>query len=111
MTGVQTCALPIWISVGSAEIVCMAADGSEVTDKCTVTVRAKVKGVKLDQSNLQLAVGNGDEAATGHIGFAIQPEDAYIQTVTWMSSDEWFLPLSCWWSPSPSTSDRSDTIS
>ena len=96
------------ISVGSAEIVCMAADGSEVTDKCTVTVRAKVKGVKLDQSNLQLAVGNGDEAATGHIGFAIQPEDAYIQTVTWMSSDEWFLPLSCWWSPSPSTSDRSE---
>lgn len=76
------------LSVGSAEIVCMAADGSEVTDKCTVTVRAKVKGVKLDQSNLQLAVGNGDEAATGHIGFAIQPEDAYIQTVTWMSSDE-----------------------
>lgn len=76
------------LSVGSAEIVCMAADGSEATDKCTVTVRAKVKGVKLDQSNLQLAVGNGDEAATGHIGFAIQPEDAYIQTVTWMSSDE-----------------------
>lgn len=96
------------LSVGSAEIVCMAADGSEVTDKCTVTVRAKVKEVKLDQSNLQLAVGNGDEAATGHIGFAIQPEDAYIQTVTWISSDEWFLPLSCWWSPSPSTSDRSE---
>lgn len=76
------------LSVGSAEILCTAADGSEVTDKCAVTVRAKVKGVTLDQSRLELVIGNGEEAATGHIGFTLQPENAYIQTVTWTSSDE-----------------------
>ena len=76
------------LSVGSAEILCTAADGSEVTDKCAVTVRAKVKGVTLDQSRLELVIGNGEEAATGHIDFTLQPENAYIQTVTWTSSDE-----------------------
>lgn len=76
------------LSVGSAEILCTAADGSGVTDKCTVSVRAKVKGIKLDQSKLELAIGNGEEAATGHIDFTLQPENSYIQTVTWTSSDE-----------------------
>ena len=74
------------LSVGSAEILCTAADGSEVTDKCAVTVRAKVKGVTLDQSRLELVIGNGEEAATGRIDFTLQPENAYIQTVTWTSS-------------------------
>ena len=60
------------LSVGSAEILCTAADGSEVTDKCAVTVRAKVKGVTLDQSRLELVIGNGEEAATGRIDFTLQ---------------------------------------
>lgn len=76
------------ISVGTAVITCSAADGSEVMDNCEITVRAKVKGIKLDQSKLQLAVGNGSKAATGHLDFSVQPENAFVQTVTWTSSDE-----------------------
>lgn len=76
------------VTVGNTEIVCKAADGSGIVDTCAVTVRSKVKGVKLDQSKLELVVGNGDKAATGHLEFTVQPENAYIKTVSWTSSDE-----------------------
>ena len=76
------------VSVGSADIVCTAADGSEIADKCTISVRARVRSVELDQSKLELVIGADEAAATGHIDYSLQPEDASVKTVTWTSSDE-----------------------
>lgn len=76
------------IGSGSTVIICSALDGSEVADQCEVTVRARVKGIQLGKATLELVIGNEERASTYQLDYSVQPEDAFIQTVTWTSSDE-----------------------
>lgn len=76
------------ISCGCTTIICSALDGSGVKDQCEVTVRARVKEIQLSRTTLELVIGNEACPSTYRLDYSVQPEDAFVQTVTWTSSDE-----------------------
>jgi uncharacterized protein YjdB len=70
------------VAAGSTTITVTTADGG-FADTCEVTVKPKVTGVTLDQSNLTLGPGESRTLAA-----AVAPEGAPDKSVTWKSDKE-----------------------
>ena len=71
------------VAPGTATISCTAADGSEVTSTCSVTVIQLVDTVKIDAASAS-TVNKNDSL---DLNVLITPENATDQTVTWESSN------------------------
>ena len=69
------------IKTGKAVITAKAKDGN-YTAKCTVTVRQKVTGIKLNVSKLKVASG-----LSANIKATVSPSDASNKKLTWRSSN------------------------
>lgn len=70
------------VGVGTATITCMAADGSNVKETCTVTVYQQAKSIKLNNTKLNWPVGK-----TGNFKAVVSPSNAANKAVTWKSSN------------------------
>ena len=74
---------------GTAVVTCTAADGSGVAAECKVTVIQRVTGMSLNAEETTLLLTPEDEsAAKTQLIASIEPDNAYVRTVTWTSSDE-----------------------
>ena len=69
-------------SPGTCIISCEAADGSGVSDTCTVTVFQQITGLKPGNGRLKLAAGQQE-----YVAVQILPEDAKYRSVSWETSD------------------------
>ena len=69
-------------SCGECDIVCTATDGSNVSQKCHVTVKQLVTSIKLSESKLTLASGTKK-----NITVTITPKDATSKGVKWTTSN------------------------
>lgn len=67
---------------GECDILCTAADGSEVSARCHVVVKQMVTSVKLSESKLTLPSGQ-----SAQITATVSPEDATSRDIVWSSSD------------------------
>lgn len=76
------------IGPGTAEVVCMAEDGSEAFGTCTVNVLVGTSKVTLAEKTLNLLLGSDEELAYGQLAFSVEPENATYKEVTWSSSDD-----------------------
>ncbi len=70
-------------SPGVAVITATAADGSGVTASCTIQVVNPVRSITIEPDTVRLLVGD-----SARVRAVIEPEDATIQDVTWVSSNE-----------------------
>ena len=76
-------------SCGTAMITCTAADGSGSSAECRVKVIQRVTGMSLNAGEATLLLTAKDEsAAKMQLTASVEPENAYVRTVTWESSDE-----------------------
>lgn len=74
--------------VGEAEISCLSLDGKTTFVKASIKVVAGVESAALSDSKLTLLLGAGNEKAAAALSYTVQPENAYFQGATWISSDE-----------------------
>lgn len=74
--------------VGEAEISCLSLDGKTTFVKTSIKVVAGVESAALSDSKLTLLLGAGNEKAAAALSYTVQPENAYFQGATWISSDE-----------------------
>ena len=74
--------------VGEAEISCLSLDGKTTFVKASIKVVAGVESAALSDSKLTLLLGAGNEKAAAALSYTVQPENAYYQGATWISSDE-----------------------
>ncbi len=82
IANVSSTGLVTAVGNGTATITVTTADGAK-TATCTVTVTTAVEDVVLDESLLELAVGN-----SAHLTATVLPENATNKNVVWSSSDE-----------------------
>lgn len=76
-------------SCGTAVVTCAATDGSEIIAQCNVRVIQRVTGMSLSAEEASLLLTSKDEnAAKTRLIPSIEPDNAYVRTVTWTSSDE-----------------------
>lgn len=71
------------VGCGSAVITARAADGSEVSAECKITVVQKVKRIKLAQTSLTMPYKTSYELVP-----TVLPEDATNRDLRWNSSDQ-----------------------
>lgn len=69
-------------AVGTANVICTAADGSGVSTSCAVTVIQAVTGVSAKQSRLVIFADK-----SGSVEMKVSPSNATDKTLTWSSAD------------------------
>ncbi len=73
---------------GDAVITAAVADNQYLTAVCTVHAAVPVDQVAVWGETETLLLGGRPEEAATVLSFSVEPEDAYFQDVTWISSDE-----------------------
>ena len=76
------------VSAGEAVITATAKDNEYLTASYSVRVAVPVEKITVWGETDTLLLGKEPELAEAILGFSVEPEDAYFQTVSWSSSDE-----------------------
>ena len=76
------------VSAGEAVITATAKDNEYLTASYSVRVAVPVEKITVWCETDTLLLGKEPELAEAILGFSVEPEDAYFQTVSWSSSDE-----------------------
>ena len=76
------------VAGGDAVITACADDNPYISASYTLHSAVPVENITLYGAEEPLMLGNDEETASVRIGFSIEPEDAYFQTVVWKSSNE-----------------------
>ena len=76
------------VSAGEAVITATAKDNEYLTASYSVRVAVPVEKITVWGETDTLLLGKEPELAEAVLGFSVEPEDAYFQTVSWSSSDE-----------------------
>lgn len=74
---------------GAATIIAKATDGSEIMAICEVKVIQRVTGAEMSESKAVLLLNSKDDSASRiQLVSTAQPENVYVKSFTWTSSDE-----------------------
>ena len=76
------------VSAGEAVITATAKDNEYLTASYSVRVAVPVEKITVWSETDTLLLGKEPELSEAVLGFSVEPEDAYFQTVSWSSSDE-----------------------
>lgn len=76
------------VGKGDAVITCLAKDDDTVFATINVNVQLHVQKVVLSDETITLLISNKPSTSEGRISAVIEPNDAFINTVTWVSDDE-----------------------
>ena len=76
------------VAAGEAVITATAKDNEYLTASYSVRVAVPVEKITVWGETDTLLLGKEPELAEAILGFSVEPEDAYFQTVSWSSSDE-----------------------
>ena len=76
------------VAAGEAVITATAKDNEYLTASYTVRVAIPAEKITVWGETDTLLLGKEPELAEASLGFSVEPEDAYFQTVSWSSSDE-----------------------
>lgn len=76
------------VDYGDAVITCTASDDELISGEVSVHVVLPVTDITLDKPDIALLLSESNAAVEQTLKYAVEPENAYVQDVTWLSSDE-----------------------